>query len=80
MPWSRLVIAAYNTSTDPNSLYPRHITQKRAEAMALVFIKNGIDPRRIQTKSVVLNGPVLIDPYDNPARYNQAVEVIALDY
>ncbi len=80
MPWSRILVAAYNTSRDPNSSYANHLTNKRAEEIALLFVKYGIEPRRVLTKSVITTEPLLIDPYDSSSRYRQAIEIIPLDY
>jgi outer membrane protein OmpA-like peptidoglycan-associated protein len=80
MPWSRLVVAAYITSRDPNSTYATYLTEKRSAAIAKAFAKNGVDPRRMLTQPVVLTEAVLIDPYDSPNRYRQAIEIIPIDF
>lgn len=80
MPWSRLVITVYSNSSDPESHYAKRVTQKRSEELALAFIRAGIEPRRISTKPLTISEPVLIDPYDSPNRYKQAIEIVALDY
>ncbi len=80
MPWSRIVVAAYNTSRDPESQYANYLTNKRAEEIALQFVKYGIEPRRVSTKSVITDEPLLIDPYDSVSRYRQAIEIIPLDF
>lgn len=78
-PWSRLVIACYvNSSTDKN-LYAKHLAEKRAEALGNWFVRTGINPRRIEARAVLVDGPVLIDPDDDSLRYNQAVEIMLLD-
>jgi len=38
-----------------------------------------VEPRRLETRAVVVDAPVLIDPNDNPTRYNQAIEIIPVD-
>ncbi len=80
MPWSRIVIATYSTASDPNSTYAKHINQTRAAELAREFVHSGIEARRIATKAQTLPEPILIDPFDSPARYRQAVEIVLLDY
>ncbi|MCB0322161.1 MAG: hypothetical protein KDD69_01275 [Bdellovibrionales bacterium] len=79
LPWSRIVVAAYNTSADPNSTYARHLTKRRAEEIAIGFVRAGIEPRRVLTRPQVLDEPILLDPDDWPGRYRQAIEFIAVD-
>lgn len=79
MPWSRIVIAVYNTSEDPNAAYSQHLTKRRAEELAVMFVGVGMEPRRILTQAVTISEPILIDPDDTHGRYRQAVEIIALD-
>ena len=80
MPWSRIVITAYNTSNDPKSAYAAYITRKRAEAIAFNLIHCGLEPRRILTDAKVTNQPLVVDPNDNSGRYRQAIELVPLDY
>ncbi|HQH28088.1 MAG TPA: OmpA family protein, partial [Oligoflexia bacterium] len=80
MPWSRIMIAAYNTASDPESAYAKHVTKKRAEAIAVAFISSGFEPRRVLAQGVVVPEPILVDPDDNPGRYRQAIELIPVDY
>jgi outer membrane protein OmpA-like peptidoglycan-associated protein len=78
MPWSRLIITAYNTAP-LESKYSEFLTKRRAESIANQMVRSGIEPRRVLTKPVTLEEPVLIDPEDHPSRYRQAIEIIALD-
>lgn len=78
-PWSRLVVAAYAKSSEEQSAYAKHLTQRRAREICDYLSWAGLEARRLQTRAVVTQAPVLIDPYDNPARYNQAIEIIAVD-
>ncbi|MCB0358465.1 MAG: hypothetical protein KDD44_02485 [Bdellovibrionales bacterium] len=80
MPWSRIVVAAYVTARDRDSDYASYLTQRRAEELAREFVRAGLEARRIAAQSVVLSEPILVDPYDRPDRYRQAIEIIALDY
>jgi outer membrane protein OmpA-like peptidoglycan-associated protein len=79
MPWSRLVITSYVTSIDVDSAYAKFLSQKRAEAIALEFIRSGIEARRVLLQGVILTDPILMDPDDSSSRYRQAIELIALD-
>lgn len=79
MPWSRLVITAYVTSQDEDSTYASYLTERRAEAIALNLVRSGIAPQRLATRAVTLAEPVLVDPYDQPDRYRQAIEITPID-
>lgn len=79
VPWSRLVVAAYVKSSDENSEFSRNLAEKRAKEIGDYFVRSGIEPRRIEARAVVVDGPVLIDPLDRPERYSQAIEFIPLD-
>jgi outer membrane protein OmpA-like peptidoglycan-associated protein len=79
LPYSRLVVAVYAKSVSPESEYAQYITERRAKEFANQLVRAGVEPRRIQTRSVVVDAPVLLDPLDNPTRYNQAIEIIPLD-
>ena len=79
MPWSRIVIAVYNTSSAPTNSYTEYLTTRRAEEIALRFIEAGVEARRVLSQATTTTEPILIDPEDSINRYNQAVEIIALD-
>ncbi len=79
MPWSRIVIAAYLTTKDKDSVFAQYVTRKRAEEIALQFVQAGMEPRRVLTQGIALPEPVLLDPDDSPSRYRQAIEIIPLD-
>jgi outer membrane protein OmpA-like peptidoglycan-associated protein len=79
LPWSRLVVAAYAKSSSPDSEFARHLTERRSRAIGDQLIRGGIEPRRIVTRAVVIDEPVLIDPHDKVSRYNQAIEIIPAD-
>lgn len=78
-PWSRLVIATYVKSAGETNTFAEYLSKKRAIEIGDRLIKYGIEPRRIETRPVIISAPILIDPQDKPARYNQAVEIIAVD-
>ena len=77
--WSRLVIATYVKSNDPQSVFAHHLAERRARELGDQFVRAGMDPRRIETRALVVDQPVLIDPVDAPERYSQAVELIPAD-
>jgi outer membrane protein OmpA-like peptidoglycan-associated protein len=79
LPYSSLVVAVYSKGASSESQYSQHLTEERAKNFANQLIHAGMEPRRIQTRAVVVDAPVVIDPLDNPARYNQAIEIIAID-
>lgn len=80
MPWSRIMIASYMSSSDSQSSFADSINQRRAEEIALAFVKNGFEPRRLAVQGVTIDGPLVLDPDDSPSRYRQAIEIIPLDY
>jgi outer membrane protein OmpA-like peptidoglycan-associated protein len=78
VPWSRIVVAAYNTAPS-ESKYSEFLTKNRAKSIARQFITSGVEPRRVMTRALTLDAPVLVDPDDHPFRYKQAIEIIAID-
>ena len=80
LPYSRLVVASYAKSTaDAENVYVRHLTDRRARKFVNELVKAGLEPRRLETRSVIVDAPVVLDPKDNPTRYNQAIELIQVD-
>lgn len=79
LPWSRLAVTVYAKSADPESDYGRFLTRERAEALTNQFVISGLEPRRIEARGMLIDAPILIDPFDDPLRYNQAIELIPLD-
>ncbi len=80
LPYSRLVVAAYaKSSGGEDSSYIQHLTDKRSREFVNQLVKAGVEPRRLETRSVIVDAPLLIDPEDDPTRYNQAIEIIAID-
>lgn len=80
LPYSRLVIAAYAKSVGgEDSTYIQHLTDKRSREFVNQLVKAGVEPRRLETRSVIVNAPLVIDPRDDPTRYNQAIEIIPID-
>jgi len=80
LPYSRLVIAAYAKSVGgEESTYIQHLTDRRSREFVNQLVKAGVEPRRLETRSVIVDAPLLIDPNDDPTRYNQAIEIIPID-
>lgn len=79
MPWSRLVIATYVKSENDESEWAQELAKGRAVALGNLFTRFGINPRRIETRPVLVRAPVVDDPRDRPGRYSQAVELIVRD-
>ncbi|MCX6114055.1 MAG: hypothetical protein NTV65_02405 [Proteobacteria bacterium] len=79
LPYSRLIIASYAKGKTPESPYAQHLSEKRSREFVNQLVRAGVEPRRLETRAVVIDAPVVIDPYDNPTRYNQAIEIITID-
>lgn len=79
LPWSRLLVVTYVKSADKSSEYAQHLAQHRAREIGDYFVRAGLEPRRINTRAVIIDQPLVLDPNDDPLRYNQAVELVPLD-
>ena len=79
LPYSRLIVAVYVKAADNESAYAQHLTEQRSRAIVDELVRAGVEPRRLQTRAVIVDAPILIDPLDDPTRYNQAVEIIPVD-
>lgn len=79
LPYSRLVVASYAKAVSPESGYAQHLSDQRAREIVNQLVRAGIEARRLETRAMVLDSPILIDPLDNPTRYNQAIEIIPVD-
>jgi hypothetical protein len=80
LPYSRLIIAAYVKSKgDADTSYVQYLTDKRSREFVNQLIQAGVEPRRLETRSVIMDAPLVIDPRDDPTRYNQAIEIIPID-
>lgn len=78
-PWSRIQVAVYTKASDKTSKYAAYLSQKRAIEIGNELVNSGIEARRIETKAIVTDAPVLVDPQDVVGRYNQAIELVTLD-
>jgi len=80
LPYSRLVVAAYAKSTGTSDTsYVQHLTDRRSREFVNQLIQAGVEPRRLETRSVIMEAPLVLDPKDDPTRYNQAIEIIPVD-
>jgi outer membrane protein OmpA-like peptidoglycan-associated protein len=79
LPYSRIVVASYAKAASPESTYLQHLTERRSREFVNQLVRAGVEPRRLETRAVVVDAPVLIDPRDDPTRYNQAIELIPID-
>lgn len=79
LPWSRLEVIAYARSNDPRSTYGRHLAEHRSKEICNYLIRGGLEPRRVIAKATLIDQPVLEDPVDVPGRYNQSIELVAVD-
>jgi outer membrane protein OmpA-like peptidoglycan-associated protein len=80
LPYSRLVVVAYAKSTGiEDTTYVQYLTDRRSREFVNQLVKAGVEPRRLETRSVIVDAPVLLDPKDDPTRYNQAIEIIPID-
>lgn len=77
--FSRIQISSYVQTKDLQSPFTKHLTKKRAQALALVFSQQGVEPRRIVLQTVALGSPLVDDRYDSFNRYSQAIEFSLLD-
>lgn len=77
--FSRIQVTSYIQTRDQTSAFTRHTTKRRAQALALVFAQNGIEPRRVVLQTVAIGSPLVDDRYDSFHRYSQAVEFSLLD-
>ncbi len=77
--FSRIQVTTYIQTKDSNSAFTRHITKKRAQALALAFAQCGIEPRRVVIQTVAIGAPLVDDRYDSFHRYSQAIEFSLLD-
>ena len=78
-PWSRILIASYITTSDPDSMYSNYLAGKRAENIANSLVRCGIEPRRVVTKVVPVVEPVIELPNDPASSFSQAIEFVFLD-
>ena len=78
-PSSRIEIIVYQVSKDKASSYASYLGKKRSLEIGNSLVRAGIEPRRIVFKSITIDQPLVLDPFDAPERYYQAVEFALMD-
>ena len=78
-PWSRLAIITYIKTREKDSDYALELANNRSKVLGDHFTRLGFNPRRLITKGVLVDAPVLVDPEDKAERYSQAIEIKPLD-
>jgi outer membrane protein OmpA-like peptidoglycan-associated protein len=78
-PWSRLGVVSYLFSNEQSSEYARITSNERAKAVGNALVRFGVEPRRIAAQGVVIDLPLVKDPFDDLGRYNQGIELVVLD-
>lgn len=84
LPWSRIAVTSYamnhnKGNSDEESSYAQRLAERRARAICNHLVRAGIEPRRLVARGIITNEPILVDPYDKPERYGQAIEFSPLD-
>ncbi len=73
--WSPLIVAVYVRGSEEDG-FAANLADRRGKELVNSLVEGGLEPRRLSARSVVVPAPILIDPHDDPLRYNQAVEFI----
>ncbi len=84
LPYSRLVVRSYVKSVgnqDPtkNNDYAESLAKRRASAIVNRLTRAGLEPRRLVAEGMLIEAPLVLDPLDDPFRYNQAIELMPVD-
>lgn len=79
LPYSRIVVAAYAKGATPESPFAQYLVERRSREFVNQLVRLGVEPRRLETRAVVTDAPILIDPLDSPTRYNHAIELVPVD-
>ncbi len=77
--WSRLAVIAYAKSADQENEFAQHLVQLRSREIVDELVRQGLEPRRLEARGILIKAELLRDPNDNPGRYNQAIEIVPLD-
>ena len=78
-PWSRLIIATYVKSVEDRTDYAEHLSLRRSREIGNYLVRFGIEPRRIETRGVIITEPIVVVPNEDPRRFSQAIELIPVD-
>lgn len=81
LPWSRIAVASYIKSGSRSSANKDQLTiaEDRAKVVGNALVAQGVEPRRIVVWGQLTDQTPFLDDFDDPFRYNQAIEIIALD-
>lgn len=80
LPWSRLGVRVYSKSApEKGNRFGEELAMNRAKTIADGLVRYGLEPRRIEATGALIDSPIVVDPTDDPLRYNQAVEILMLD-
>lgn len=79
LPYSRFAVIAYAKAVNEDSTYAQFLAERRSKAITNELVRFGLEPRRIESRGVVINVPLLIDPDDDYFRYGQAIELLPID-
>lgn len=80
LPWSRLGVRVYaKSATEKGNRFAEELAMNRAKEIADGFVRYGVEPRRIDATGALIDAPIVVDPGDDPLRYNQAVEILMSD-
>jgi outer membrane protein OmpA-like peptidoglycan-associated protein len=79
LPWSRLAVTSYVVASEKESEYAHHLAGERAKSIGNELVRNGIDPRRVYARALIVPKPVLEAGDKVQGDYNQAIEFSLLD-
>ncbi len=80
LPWSRLGVRVYaKSAADKGNKFAEELAMNRAKAISDGLVRYGVEPRRIEATGATIDSPIVVDPADDPLRYNQAVEILMMD-
>lgn len=84
LPYSRLVVRSYVKSSPTEegaaaNEYAESLATRRANAVANRLVRAGIEARRVVAQGMLIEAPIVLDPVDDPFRYNQAIELMPVD-
>ena len=89
LPYSRLLVRCYlksatledgsNGEENGSNAYAEALATRRASAIVNQMAKAGVEARRLVGEGMLIAAPLVLDPIDDPFRYNQASELIPQD-
>jgi outer membrane protein OmpA-like peptidoglycan-associated protein len=78
-PASRILVTAYVTAPTHESEYSRTLAKRRSTTFARELIRQGVEPRRLVTRGIVMDEPILADPAYQANQYREAIELDFVD-